>query len=52
MRRRLIPVLPVFLGLVMALFLGILFYVFAAAKRANPVVLDENGRPRAAETHR
>jgi uncharacterized protein YneF (UPF0154 family) len=36
---------------VMALFIGILIFVWVAAKRANPVMLDENGRPIAMLAH-
>ena len=36
---------------VMALFIGILIFVWVAAKRANPVMLDENGRPIALLVH-
>jgi len=34
-----------FLVTVMALFIGILIFVWVAAKKANPVMLDEHGRP-------
>lgn len=40
-----------FLVLVMALFIGILIFVWVATKRANPVLLDEHGRPLAVVTH-
>ena len=30
---------------VMALFIGILIVAYAATKRANPILLDERGRP-------
>ncbi len=46
---------PKFLALVMALFIGILIYVWIEAKKANPVMLDEKGNPRdgaAAQLHR
>lgn len=33
-------------GAIMALFIGILLYVYHEAKLANPVILDEKGRPR------
>ena len=36
-----------FLGMVMMLFIGILIYVWIQAKKANPVMLDENGHPQA-----
>ncbi|HZQ71236.1 MAG TPA: hypothetical protein VFA68_22110 [Terriglobales bacterium] len=35
------------LGFVMALFLGILIFAYAVTKRANPVYLDEHGKPTA-----
>ncbi len=34
-----------FLISVMALFFGILIFVWVLAKKANPVMLDEHGRP-------
>lgn len=34
-----------FLLLVMALFIIILIFVWVVTKRANPVMLDEHGRP-------
>lgn len=37
---------PAFLAGVMLLFIGILVYVYHESKRANPVILDEKGRPR------
>lgn len=40
-----------FLVLVMALFIGILIFVWVATKRANPVLLDEHGRPLAVVIH-
>ena len=33
------------LGVVMALFIGILIFVYVTAKRTNPVFLDEHGKP-------
>jgi hypothetical protein len=39
---------PAFLGFVIALFIGLLVYVYFGATRANPVILDEKGRPRGA----
>jgi hypothetical protein len=36
----------VFLGFVFLLFVGLLVFVYAGAKRANPVILDSYGRPR------
>jgi len=41
--------MPKFLAFVMLLFIGILVYVWVEAKKANPVILDEHGRPRAAQ---
>ena len=35
------------LAAAMLLFLGILVYVWIAAKKANPIMLDEHGKPRA-----
>lgn len=37
---------PTFLGLIMALFIGILIYTWHEAKQANPVILDEHGNVR------
>lgn len=34
-----------FLMMVMALFIGILIFVWVVTKKANPVMLDEHGRP-------
>jgi len=42
------PALLVYvLTIVMMLFIGILIYVWIQAKKANPVMLDEKGRPQA-----
>lgn len=42
----------VFLGAVMALFIGILIFAYVVTKQANPVLLDEHGRPlEAAASH-
>lgn len=41
-----------FLGFVFLLFMGVLGFVYWGAKQANPVMLDEKGRPYTAETHR
>lgn len=38
--------MPKFLAAVILLFIGILVYVYVEAKKANPVILDEKGRPR------
>ncbi|MEZ5355663.1 MAG: hypothetical protein R2762_23765 [Bryobacteraceae bacterium] len=46
MTRPRISFLPVFLGLVFLLFNAILVFVYLGAKQANPVMLDEKGRPR------
>lgn len=43
---------PWFLGGVMLLFIGIMIYVYQGAKEANPVMLDEHGRPRNAAVSR
>lgn len=40
------PVLIYFLAAVSAIFIGILIFAYIAAKRANPVMLDDKGRPR------
>jgi hypothetical protein len=37
--------MKVVFGLVMTLFLGILVAVYFVARSANPVMLDEHGRP-------
>lgn len=37
---------PYWLASIFVLFIGIMVYVYIEAKRANPVVLDEHGRPR------
>ena len=37
--------LTVVLGLVMVFFCAVLIFVYAATKRANPVMLDQQGRP-------
>jgi len=41
-----------FLMLVMALFITILIFVWVVTKRANPVMLDEHGRPITFLVHR
>jgi hypothetical protein len=43
MKRR-IPALIPFLAVVSAIFIGILIYVYAETKKANPQMLDEHGR--------
>jgi hypothetical protein len=42
----------ILLGCVMALFIGILIVAYGAARHANPVLLDEHGRPIATGTPR
>lgn len=37
--------LTVLLGVVFVVFCGILIFVFVASKRANPVMLDSQGKP-------
>ena len=37
--------LTVVLGIVFVVFCGILVFVYVATKRANPVMLDQQGRP-------
>ncbi len=44
MRRPIAP-LTVVLAVVFVVFCGILIFVFVATKRANPVMLDQQGRP-------
>jgi hypothetical protein len=39
---------PVMFGLISLLFIGILIYVYRGARQANPVMLDEQGRPKQA----
>lgn len=41
--------LPKFLGAVIVLFIGILIACYVIARRANPIMLDEQGRIR--DTH-
>ncbi|HTQ54391.1 MAG TPA: hypothetical protein VMI94_08025 [Bryobacteraceae bacterium] len=41
------PFLIFFLAFVSALFIGILIFVYVVTKQANPVMLDEHGRPTA-----
>jgi hypothetical protein len=52
MTRRSVPALIPFLVFVSAVFIGILIYAYVEAKRANPQMLDENGRIKAAALHR
>ena len=37
--------MKILLGLVSALFIGILIVTYIVTKRANPIMLDEQGRP-------
>ncbi len=37
---------PVLFGLISLLFIGILIYAYRGARQANPVMLDEQGRPK------
>lgn len=39
-----------FLGGVFLLFIGVLVFVYWGSKKANPIMLDEKGRPYAAAT--
>lgn len=39
-----------FFGFVMALFIGILIFAYVVTKQANPIYLDQQGRP-IAEQH-
>ena len=43
-KKRVAP-LTVLLGIVFVTFCGILVFVYVATKRANPVMLDQNGQP-------
>ena len=38
-------ILMALLGLVMVIFIGILVMAYIIAKRANPIILDETGKP-------
>lgn len=44
-RRSSVTPLTVFLCLTMVFFCGVLVFVYAATKRANPVMLDQQGHP-------
>jgi len=39
------PFLIYFLAFVSAIFIGILIFVYCVTKQANPVMLDDHGRP-------
>jgi len=43
--RRPIAPLQILLAVVMVVFCGILVFVYVATKRANPVMLDQQGKP-------
>ncbi len=47
--RRPIAPLTVVLALVMSFFCGVLVFVYVETKRANPVMLDQQGQPRTQE---
>jgi len=44
-RRSPVTPLTIVLSLVMVFFCAVLIFVYAATKRANPVMLDQQGRP-------
>lgn len=44
-RRSPVTPLTVFLCLIMVFFCGVLVFVYAATKRAHPMMLDQQGRP-------
>jgi hypothetical protein len=43
--RKSVAPLTVLLGVVFVVFCGILIFVYVATKRANPVMLDQQGKP-------
>lgn len=43
-------ILTFLLGLVVVIFIGILVTAYIIAKRANPIILDETGKPVNAQT--
>jgi hypothetical protein len=43
-------ILTFVLGLVVVIFIGILVTAYIVAKRANPIILDETGKPVNAQT--
>lgn len=45
LRRSSITPLTVFLSLIMVFFCAVLIFVYAATKRANPIMLDQQGHP-------
>ncbi|MBS1802406.1 MAG: hypothetical protein JST28_03530 [Acidobacteria bacterium] len=44
-RRGSVTPLTIFLCFIMVFFCAVLVFVYAATKRANPVMLDQNGHP-------
>ena len=48
--RRVAP-LTVVLGAVFVFFCSVLVFVFIATKRANPVMLDQHGKPTNSQSH-
>jgi hypothetical protein len=44
-RRRRVAPLTVVLGVVFVFFCAILVFVYVATKRANPIMLDQDGKP-------
>ncbi|MDX2033794.1 MAG: hypothetical protein SF339_24170 [Blastocatellia bacterium] len=44
-------ILRVILGLLVLLFIGIIFTVYMVARQADPVFLDENGKPTNVRSH-
>ncbi|MEZ5398400.1 MAG: hypothetical protein R2729_01955 [Bryobacteraceae bacterium] len=49
---RRIPLFPVLLGFIFLLFNAILVFVYLGSKEANPVILDQQGRPRQSQPSR
>ncbi|MGE0885900.1 MAG: hypothetical protein AB7P14_20375 [Blastocatellales bacterium] len=43
-------ILTALLGLIFVIFIGILVTAYIVAKRANPVILDESGKPMNSQT--
>ena len=50
-RRNPVTPLTIFLCLIMVFFCAVLVFVYAATKRANPVMLDLQGRPLNQSSH-
>jgi hypothetical protein len=44
-QRKKVAPLTVVLGIVFVVFCGILVFVYVATKRANPIMLDQQGKP-------